>query len=109
MTTVKVEKKEGHVVYLSANGHTGFAEEGSDIVCAALSSIIQTAVMGLGKVAKIENYSYYFADADGSMEVRIGDLNAEERHDADVIMDVLLCGIADLAAGYPKFIKLEVK
>lgn len=109
MTTVKVEKKEGHVVYLSASGHTGFAEEGSDIVCAALSSIIQTAVMGLGKVAKIEKYSYYFAETEGYMEVRIGDLNAEERHDADVIMDVLLCGIADLADGYPKFIKLEVK
>ncbi len=109
MTTVKVEKKEGHVVFVEAHGHTGYAEAGSDIVCAALSAVMQTAVMGLEKVAKIKDFTYYFADTDGSMEIRLGDLDTEERHNADVVLDTMLCGVSDLAEGYPRFIKLEVK
>ena len=109
MTTVKVEKKEGHIVSVTAKGHTGYAEEGMDIVCAALSAIIQTAVMGLEKVAKIKKFSFCIAVTEGAMVVKTGDLVAEERHDADVVLDTMLCGITDLAEGYPRFIKLEVK
>lgn len=109
MTTVRVEKKEGHIVSVMANGHTDYAEEGSDIICAALSAIIQTAVMGLEKVAEIKDFTYYFADTEGYMEVKLGDLDTEEKHDADVILDTMLCGISDLAEGCSRFIKLEVK
>lgn len=109
MTTVKVVKREGHIAAVEATGHSDFAEHGSDIVCAALSSVIQTAIMGLEKVAKIKDFSYYIADEAGSLKIETGDLSAEERHDADVILGTMLCGVSDLAEGYPRFIKLEVK
>ena len=36
-----------------ASGHTGFAEHGEDIVCAAASAILQSAWLGLTDYAKI--------------------------------------------------------
>ena len=36
-------------------------------------------------------------------------LNETQRHDADVILNTMLCGITDLVEGYSDFIELEVK
>ena len=108
MTIVKVTRKNGHVVSLRADGHTGYGVEGEDIVCAALSSVIQTAVLGLMRVAGI-NVGFE-TDADGGvLELVIPDLSGNDRHNADMILDTMLCGIADLHEGYSDFIELEVK
>ena len=53
MTAIIVEKANGKILSVEASGHTGYAESGEDIVCAALSAIIQTAALGLTEVAKI--------------------------------------------------------
>jgi len=37
---------------LTINGHANFAPHGKDIVCAAVSAIYQTAILGLAVVAK---------------------------------------------------------
>lgn len=108
MTIVKVTRKNGHVVSLRADGHTGYGVEGEDIVCAALSSVIQTAVLGLMRVAGI-NVGFE-TDVDGGvLELVIPDLSDNDRHNADMILDTMLCGIADLHEGYSDFIELEVK
>ena len=43
MTDVKITKKDGSIVSVVCDGHTGYGVEGEDIVCAALSSVVQTA------------------------------------------------------------------
>ena len=49
-------------------------------------------------------------DADGGvLELVIPDLSDNDRHNADMILDTMLCGIADLHEGYSDFIELEVK
>ena len=53
MTEIKVTKKNGSVVRVVCDGHTGYGVEGEDIVCAALSSIVQTALLGLLAVARV--------------------------------------------------------
>ncbi|MGP6189560.1 MAG: ribosomal-processing cysteine protease Prp [Vulcanimicrobiaceae bacterium] len=37
-----------------ATGHVGLAESGQDVVCAAISAILQAAWLGLEQVAKVE-------------------------------------------------------
>ena len=39
---------------LQAEGHSGFAPLGSDIVCASISAIVQTLYAGLGEYCKAE-------------------------------------------------------
>lgn len=89
------------------NGHTDYVEEGEDIVCAALSTIVQTALLGLLTVACI-NVSFVRDDEDGRLEFTLPELNERMRHDADVILNTMLCGISDLREGYSDFIDLEV-
>ncbi|MBQ9566034.1 MAG: ribosomal-processing cysteine protease Prp [Synergistaceae bacterium] len=39
---------------IESRGHTGFAERGSDVVCAAVSSLLHALLLGLSDVAKVE-------------------------------------------------------
>jgi len=42
MTKVRIQKHNGSIVSVECDGHTGYGVEGEDIVCSALSSIVQT-------------------------------------------------------------------
>ncbi|MBQ8882789.1 MAG: ribosomal-processing cysteine protease Prp, partial [Clostridia bacterium] len=95
------------IISLVADGHTDYGVQGEDIVCASLSSIIQTAVLGLLKIVGI-NLKMEMHDAYLSFELPL-DLSEKDRHDADIILETMLCGIADLNEGYSDFVDLEVK
>lgn len=109
MTVVKVERKFGHIVFVEASGHTGFGVEGEDIVCAALSSIIQTAMLGLMSVAGLNIKLERDDDAGYLKAVLPENISESERHNADMILETMLCGVSDLYESYSHFIKLEVK
>ena len=53
MTTIRIFRTEGHITAVTVEGHTGYAEEGSDIVCAAVSALTQGALLGIREVAGI--------------------------------------------------------
>ncbi|MCI8435528.1 MAG: ribosomal-processing cysteine protease Prp [Clostridia bacterium] len=108
MTTVEVVRRDGHIVRVTSDGHTDYGEEGEDIVCAALSSVIQTAALGLFRVAGIKAVTLDRDDRAARFSMELGDMSARDRRAADLILDTMLCGIADLHEGFSKFIKLEV-
>lgn len=108
MTDVKITRQANHVVAVEASGHTGYGEQGEDIVCAALSSVMQTAALGLLTVARIK-ISFERKDEDGYLKFALPeDLSPDKRHDAAMILDTMLCGICDLREGFSDFINLEV-
>ena len=53
MTDVIITRKNNHIVAVSASGHTGYGESGEDIVCAGISTLIQSSLLGLLQVAGI--------------------------------------------------------
>ena len=109
MTKVLVTKKGKSIQEIECDGHTNYGEAGEDIVCSALSSIVQTALMGLLTVAKINVISVR-DDKRGYLKISVPEgISAEKRHDADVILDTMLLGISDLNEGFSDFIELEVK
>ena len=55
MTSVKVVKQNGSIAEVTCDGHTGYGVEGEDIVCAALSSIVQTAMLGVLSIAGLKD------------------------------------------------------
>ncbi len=108
MTNVVVSREKGHVVSVQCKGHSGYAPEGKDIVCAALSAVIQTAVLGVFRVAGVK--ADYHTDEDkGSLSLALGSMSEEKRRTCDAILETMLLGVKDLQEGYPAFIKLEVK
>ena len=44
MTVLRIFQKDGLNVGFSCSGHSGYAEEGQDIVCAAISTAVQYCV-----------------------------------------------------------------
>ena len=108
MTKVTVRREDGHIVSVESDGHTDYSEEGEDIVCAALSSVIQTAALGLFRVAGLREVRIERDDAAARFAIRVGALNKADRHDADTILETMLAGVADLHESFSKFIKLEV-
>ncbi|MCL2599167.1 MAG: ribosomal-processing cysteine protease Prp [Firmicutes bacterium] len=108
MTSVVVTRQKKHITKLVCDGHTGYGVQGEDIVCAALSSIVQTALLGLLQVCGIE-VDYQRNDKKGFLSLELDDLQEHKRHDADIVLDTMLCGILDLYETYSDFIELQIK
>lgn len=108
MTDIKLKRINNSIVEVTASGHTGYGESGEDIVCAGLSTLIQSALLGLLSVAKI-NVKYVVDEGTGSLRFTLPEvLTEQERHDADIILNTMLCGINDFYTEYSDYINLEV-
>ena len=106
MTDIKFFKNNGVFVGFECTGHSGYAKSGKDIVCAAISSLTQSVVLGLQDVcnAKIE-----VSDNDGYLKVELPKSLSKTKLDkAQVIFETLYIGIEDLKKGYSKYISMEV-
>ncbi len=109
MTIVKITKENGHISQVECDGHTNYGEKGEDIVCSALSSVVQTAVLGLMSVAKVDINLKRDVNR-GYLQFKVPNgLNKTEQIKCDAILDTMLCGISDLYEGFSDFIELEVK
>ena len=53
MTTIQLHKKQGNITGFVISGHSGYAEEGSDIVCSAISALSQSVCVGLENVLNL--------------------------------------------------------
>ena len=109
MTNVSITKKNGEIVKVVCDGHTNYGVSGEDIVCSALSSIVQTAVLGVLMVAGV-NLDLERNEDRGYLSFEVpSNISQAQRHDVSVILNTMLCGISDLREGYSDFVELEVK
>ena len=88
-------------------GHSGQAEAGRDIVCAAVSILGCTCVNALESVCGIiplvtEN------DA-GVLSFQLPETNPEENAKAQILMGALKQGLTDLADAYPQNVTLTIE
>lgn len=108
MTDITITKKGNSIVEVNASGHTGYGESGEDIVCAGVSTLIQSALLGLLQVVGI-NVKFTVNEETGSLRFTLPqNLTDAERHDADIVLNTMLCGLQDFYTEYSDFINLEV-
>ena len=108
-TKIKISKKDGKLVGLSAQGHTGFGEYGSDILCACVSSIIQTAGLGIRELV-CKDVILNICEKTPKFEIILPqNLSSTQYPQAELILKTAIVGLEDLQSGYPKNIKMEVK
>jgi uncharacterized protein YsxB (DUF464 family) len=107
MTAVRIKRSGNKIVSVECDGHTDYGMSGEDIVCAALSSVVQTAALGLLSVAGIP-LEYKTDPKRGYLYLALPDgMTDGERHDADILLETMYLGVCDLATEYGKFIKTE--
>lgn len=98
MITVKLFVKDGKVIGVRSSGHSGLGNSGNDILCAAVSTLVQTAYLAISDIYGEVAYQ----KCDGFFE-----FNVPEGHDAEVIIRAMQVGLQDLSSGYPQNLKLE--
>ena len=107
MTTVRFFVNGSDIWGFEVTGHTGYAEEGSDIVCSAVSALTQTAVLGLTEVLKLptafevkEARIYCMLDAD---------LSGHAKREAQILLETMRLGLRSIADTYTTYLKLSEK
>ena len=106
MISVTVTRdSEKKIRRLTLSGHSGYADRGEDVVCAAVSAIAQTALMGLQSYCgRIE---YERDDKKGYLTFVVP--QGKEESVAQGIVETAVIGLKDIASGYGTFVKVEEK
>lgn len=108
MTTIKVRKNKGKFVSVEVSGHSDYSYAGNDIVCSAVSSVIQTAGLGLTQLVS-KSIVVEINEKKPSYRILIKDnLSESEYSKADLILSTAILGLNDIALEYPKNLKMEV-
>ena len=106
MIKIEVVKYNEFIKSILVKGHANYSN-GEDIVCAAVSSVVQTALLGLNNVL---NLNIDFVRKDGYLSFKIPEkLNEEKQIHCEVILKTMLEGLKDIQNGYQKFVKVEEK
>ena len=104
MTEICVYRKGKNIVKYTLSGHTGYAQQGEDIVCAAVSAVAMTTLNGLTDVAEIP---VGYEMAEGSLECILPEaLTNAQRHDADVLLHTMLLSLKNLEEQYGEYITI---
>ena len=106
MTEAKFYKSTKGYTTIECIGHTGYAESGKDIVCSAISSVINTTLVGLKKVLGVK---VSVKQMEGAGYIRI-DISNNMVGDTKVELLIATCfeSIKMLARDYKEYIKWEV-
>ncbi len=89
------------------SGHSGYAEAGSDIICAAVSILTCTCVNALESVCGL--VPRITENRGGLLSFRLPKRTAEENAKAQILMGALRQGLSDLAETYPQYVKLTIQ
>lgn len=69
---------DGHLLGFGINGHSGYATQGNDIVCAAVSS---AAIMTANIITDVLNLETELVTDDGNMSLKISPFDASKCRD----------------------------
>ena len=103
MTKITIFKKKGMICEFQVKGHSGYAEEGHDIVCSGISAATQMAVNGLGEVLKLRPQVDI---KEGYMHVT---LEKYEDEKAQAVLSSMELTLDAIAKEYARYVKMEVK
>lgn len=107
MTVVRFFKNHQGIMGFEAKGHAGFADAGQDIVCAAISVLTQTAVIGLEKVVQIKP-KVKVRKKDGYLKCMLPNrLSPEAWKECQIIFQVLQAGLQGIVCEYEDFLRIE--
>lgn len=96
--------KQGHISSFSVSGHAGYAEHGEDIVCAGVSALAQTGVLGLTQVLGIKADCRQQA---GELACVWPDLEPETQAKAAVLLETILLGFIAIRENYAPYVRIH--
>ena len=90
-------------------GHSGWANAGSDIVCAAVSILGCTCVNALESVCGVIPEITEYNEKKGVLAFELPEMTEADNEKAQILMKALKQGLDDLTAEYPQNVTLSIK
>ena len=107
MITVTVTRENGDPVGFTVKGHANMGEYGEDLVCAAVSAIVQTAILGITEVCHIP--AGVSIEEGETVCILSKDASADAIQRADIVMNTMIAGLRSIQASYPRTLKFRNK
>ena len=106
MTKVEIFRKNGNIIGYKASGHSGYSEQGSDIICSAISTSLQMTLIGIQKVLKLK---VDFKINDGFLDVDLKNISLDKLTQTNILTEAMAMFLKELTKQYPKYIRLVEK
>lgn len=106
MVKIKITRSSSNEIRsICASGHAGFAEHGSDIVCSAVSVLMQTAALGLERLGAEAGF---YSVSDGRMKIFMPVLESvQDRDKASFLMETVSEAFFEIEKSYRGFIRVS--
>jgi uncharacterized protein YsxB (DUF464 family) len=103
MIKVVIKKDtKGSITGFEIKGHSGYAEEGQDIICSAVSVTAYTAAGALDELAGLRRC---YSESDGHMTIKLPRQMTElQESTAAIIMKTTAVGFKQIELSYGKYV-----
>lgn len=105
MTRITFYKKNGLLIGLEVEGHTGKDDFGKDLLCCQISTVAQLA---LGGIVEIEKIDCFHEISDGFLKFKLSDKDANNEK-VQFLLKTCLEALKSIVSDEKKYAKLEVK
>ena len=108
-TVTFLKRSDGALLGYRANGHSGYAEAGADIVSAAISALTQTTLNGLKNVLKAP--VMFDQDDDGAFieAILTPEASEDQIRQAQLLLVTLQEGLQAIQREYPRNLRIIFK
>lgn len=107
MITVTIIKEGGNYKSMRAVGHAGYSKPGEeDIVCSAVSALIQTAIQGI--INTLGYSEYHMKPGDQGLVVKDG-MDSLKVERANIILETIHDGLSAVSSLYKDNVKIEME
>lgn len=106
MTKVEIFRKNGNIIGYKASGHSGYSEQGSDIICSAISTSLQMTLIGIQEVLKLK---VDFKINDDFLDVDLKNISLDKLTQTNILTEAMAIFLKELTKQYPKYIRLVEK
>ena len=106
MTKVEIFRKNGNIIGYKASGHSEYSEQGSDIICSAISTSLQMTLIGIQEVLKLK---VDFKINDGFLDVDLKNISQNRFTEINILTESMAMFLKELTKQYPKYIRLVEK
>ena len=105
-TVTFFRRSDGALIGYRTQGHTGYSESGSDIVCAGISALTQTTLNGLQNVLKAP-VMFEIDDQSALLEAKLTpDISENQLQQAQLLLETLLQGLQAIERSYPRNVRI---
>lgn len=106
MTTVTIVRSNGVFKSITVDGHAGFARNGKDIVCAAVSMLVINTINSIEEFTD-DDFKGLADDKKGRIEF---ELVSEPSRESIILIDSMILGLTNASEEYgKKYLRLEFK